>query len=56
MLIFTVLPQQPQLTLYTDSSDIRWGAHLGNQMVSELWSRLNVLRHINEKELLAVLL
>ena len=51
-----MLPQQPQLTLYTDSSDIMWGAHLGNQMVSEYWSRLNVLKHINEKELQAVLL
>ena len=44
----------PQLDLWSDASDVGWGAHLGEQVVSGLWSPEERLSSINHRELLAV--
>ena len=44
----------PQLDLWSDASDVGWGAHLGEEVTSGLWSRKELFLSINARELLAV--
>ena len=44
----------PQLGLWSDASDVGWGAHLGEQVVSGRWSHEERLSSINLRELLAM--
>ena len=44
----------PQLELWSDASDVGWGAHLGGELTSGLWSLSEQLLSINARELLAV--
>ena len=44
----------PQLDLWPDASDVGWGAHLGEEVTSGLWSREELALSINARELLAV--
>ena len=44
----------PQLDLWSDASDVGWGAHLGVEVVSGLWSPEGQLSSINHQELLAI--
>ena len=46
---------QPDLSLFTDASDTGWGASLGEDHLSGLWSRDCSHFSINHRELLAVL-
>ena len=46
---------QPGLALYTDASDLGWGAFLADDHLSGLWSPEFSLYSINRRELLAVL-
>ena len=46
----------PELMLFTDASDARWGTSLGSDHLSGLWSREVSLYSINHRELLAVFL
>ena len=50
----TLQPFQAQVTLYTDSSKSGWGAHVGDQTVSGLWSEQEARLHINWLELEAI--
>ena len=43
-----------QLDLWSDSSDVGWGAHLGEDVASGLWSLEEAELSINARELLAV--
>ena len=43
-----------QLDLWSDASDVGWGAHLGGQVVSGLWSQEEAHGSINQRELLAI--
>ena len=47
---------QPDLVLYTDSSDAGWGASLGSAQLSGLWSPNCCPSSINHRKLLAVFL
>ena len=44
----------PDLDFWSDASDVGWGAHLGPEVVSGLWSPDEVGVSINARELLAV--
>ena len=44
----------PQLELWSDASDVGWGAHLDEQFASGLWALEDVKRSINARELLAI--
>ena len=44
----------PQLELWSDASDVGWGAHLDEQFASGLWAPEDVVRSINARELLAI--
>ena len=44
----------PQLDLWSDASDVGWGAHLSGQVVSGLWSQEEIHSSINQRELLAI--
>ena len=44
----------PQLDLWSDASDVGWGAHLSVEVVSGLWSPEGQLSSINHRELLAI--
>ena len=44
----------PQLDLWSDASDVGWGAHLGEDVTSGLWSPEEAMLSINARELLAV--
>ena len=44
----------PQLELWSDASDVGWGAHLDEQFASVLWAPEDVERSINARELLAI--
>ena len=44
----------PQLELWSDASDVGWGAHLGGELTSGLWSLSEQALSINARELLAV--
>ena len=44
----------PVLDFWSDASDISWGAQLGPEVVSGLWSQETTSLSINAKELLAV--
>ena len=44
----------PQLELWSDASDVGWGAHLGGELTSGLWSPSEQALSINARELLAV--
>ena len=46
----------PDLLLYSDASDQGWGACLGDNLVSGLWSQEDKLQSINFRELKAILL
>jgi len=46
--------EREEVTLVTDASMTGWGAHLGSNTVSGLWSRLETSYHINQLEMLAV--
>ena len=46
----------PQLDLWSDASDVGWGAHLGEEVVSGLWSPEEQRSSINHRELLAIFL
>ena len=47
---------QPELMLFTDESDTGWGASLGDDQLSGLWSRDASIFSINHRELLALFL
>ena len=40
----------PQLELWSDASDVGWGAHLDDQVASGLWAPEDVERSINARE------
>ena len=44
----------PQLELWSDASDVGWGAHLDEQVASGLWAPEDVELSINARELLAI--
>ena len=44
----------PQLDLWSDASDVGWGAHLGKEVASDLWAPEEVDLSINVRELLAI--
>ena len=44
----------PQLDLWSDASDVGWGAHLGDDIASGLWSPGDLEMSINARELLAI--
>ena len=44
----------PQLELWSDASDVGWGAHLDEQVASGLWAPEDVKLSINARELLAI--
>ena len=44
----------PQLDLWSDASDVGWGAHLGDQVVAGRWSQEELRSSINHRELLAM--
>ena len=44
----------PDLQLFTDASQMAWGAHLNEWQVSRLWSQVDLGLHINVLELKAV--
>ena len=44
----------PQLELWSDASDVGWGAHIGDQVASGLWAPEDGERSINARELLAI--
>ena len=44
----------PQLDLWSDASDVGWGAHLGEEVTSDLWALEEVELSINVRELLAI--
>ena len=46
----------PEQTLFTDASLHGWGAHLGDALVSGVWTPQQAVLHINHVELLAVFL
>jgi hypothetical protein len=46
----------PQITIQSDSSDFGWGAHVLGRSAGGAWTLPEADRHINEKELHAVLL
>ena len=43
-----------QLELWSDASDVGWGAHLGEELTSGLWSPSEQEMSINARELLAI--
>ncbi|KAK3092126.1 hypothetical protein FSP39_025396 [Pinctada imbricata] len=50
-----VLEQRlPDYTMWTDASNQGWGAHMGNQSVSGIWTLSDKAKHINFLEMLAV--
>ena len=44
----------PQLELWSDASDVGWGAHLDEQFASGLWVPEDIERSINAREILAI--
>ena len=44
----------PQLDLWSDASDMGWGAHLGDDLASGLWAPADLEISINARELLAI--
>ena len=44
----------PQLELWSDASDVGWGAHLDEQFASGLWAPNDVEPSINAREFLAI--
>ena len=44
----------PQLELWSDTSDVSWGAHLDEQVASGLWAPEDIELSINARELLAI--
>ena len=44
----------PQLDLWSDASDVGWGAHLGEEVAFDLWAPEEVELSINVRELLAI--
>ena len=44
----------PNLDFWSDASDVGWGAHLGDSVVSGRWSPQEMVLSINVRELLAV--
>ena len=44
----------PQLDLWSDASDVGWGAHLGEEVTSGLWAPEELDLSINVRELLAI--
>ena len=44
----------PQLDLWSDASDVGWGAHLGEEVTSGLWAPEELDVSINVRELLAI--
>ena len=44
----------PQLDLWSDASDVGWGAHLGEEVASGLWAPEELDVSINVRELLAI--
>ena len=44
----------PQLELWSDASDVGWGAHLDEQVASGLWALEDVELSINARELLVI--
>src|SRR5207253_598957 len=45
---------QPQAIMLTDASLCGWGAHVGDQVASGIWSHRQQGEHINVLELMAV--
>ena len=43
-----------KITFWSDASDVGWGAHLGDRVVSGLWDQSEALLPVNARELLAV--
>ena len=50
----SLLQVPPNLDFWSDASDVNWGAHLGDLVVSDLWSFQETGMLINVRELLAV--
>ena len=44
----------PDLDFWSDASDVGWGAHLDDRVVSGLWDQSEALLSVNARELLAV--
>ena len=44
----------PDLDFWSNASDVGWGAHLGDRVVSGLWDQSEALLPVNARELLAV--
>ena len=44
----------PDLDFWSNESDVGWGAHLGHEVVSGLWSPEETSLSVNTRELLAV--
>ena len=44
----------PQLELWSGTSDVGWGAHLGDDLASGLWAPADLEMSINTRELLAI--
>ena len=42
----------PDLDFWSDASDVGWGAHLGNRIVSGLWDQSEALLLVSARELL----
>ena len=49
-----LLQVSPDLDFWSDDSDVGWGAHLGDRVVSGLWDQSEALLPVNARELLAV--
>ena len=49
-----MVPRNPSVHLYTDSSKAGWGAHMGSLVANGSWNREEMELHINILEMLAV--
>jgi hypothetical protein len=50
----SIKPFSPSVLIFTDASNMGWGAHVGDKMLSGTWSLSEHVLHINCLELLAV--
>jgi hypothetical protein len=51
----SILPFNPSINLFTDASTTGWGAHVGETLLSGLWTKEERTLHINNLEMLAVI-
>ncbi len=52
----TIVQSTPELRLFTDASTVGWGAHIQELQAEGLWSPARQALHINNLEMLAVIL